>query len=113
MLISKPKEPAKFGKRGALSSSEAPVEVQPMTPSVLRPDDAFEDLSAALEWGSQLDLSDEQRNKLAGYCCKIAGILTSTTVVGIPSWRLAEEAEGKAKVVEYLAAIRRKMNGSA
>jgi hypothetical protein len=38
-------------------------------------DESFEDLAAALEWGSQLDLTPEQRSKLAGACHKIAGTL--------------------------------------
>jgi hypothetical protein len=55
-------------------------------------DEAFEDLAAALEWGAQLDLTPEQRSKLAGACHKIAGTLTAPEA-GVPSWRLRQAAE--------------------
>jgi hypothetical protein len=36
-------------------------------------DESFLDLKAALEWGSALALTDEQRSSLSGLCCKISG----------------------------------------
>ena len=49
--------------------------------------DDFDDLLAALKWGAALPLTKEQREQLAGLCCKIGGC--------VPAWRLKEAGEAK------------------
>jgi hypothetical protein len=71
-------------------------------------DEAFEDLAAALEWGAQLDLTPEQRSKLAGACHKIAGTLTAPEA-GVPSWRLRQEAERRRAAEEALKPLQERV----
>jgi hypothetical protein len=65
-------------------------------------DEAFEDLRATLEWGSKLELTDEQRAALSGFCCKIGKC--------VPSARLKEEAEKKRAAHEPLKALEQRVS---
>jgi hypothetical protein len=61
-------------------------------------DDAFLDLRAALQWGSGLELTDEQRAELIPLCIKItqlSELRREREEARIPSWRLKEEADAK------------------
>jgi hypothetical protein len=64
-------------------------------------DEAFADLTAALEWGAGLDLTTEQRKALEPLCCKIGGC--------IPRSRLAHEAEMKRGTQGMLKALEQRV----
>ena len=51
-------------------------------------DEAFDDLMAALKWGVELDLTDNQRAAIKPLCIQLCE-------PAIPSWRLKDEAVKK------------------
>ena len=53
--------------------------------------EAFEDLKAALAWGTLLEFTDEQRRELAPYCAKISKLVPLTELLAERKKRQAAE----------------------
>jgi hypothetical protein len=69
-------------------------------------DESFLDLKAALEWGSALALTDEQRSSLSGLCCKISGCVPRGELVT----QRKKRQEAERRVAELEAALKASRN---
>lgn len=70
---------------------------------------AYAALRATLEWGSSLDLTDDQRKELEWFCCQIGGCVTRSLHVAERKKR--QDAQQRANELEIALEANRQRRG--